>query len=54
METLAIMILGLAMYYAWIHSVVIIVKKLKKATTYEKSVLYAGLVAFVLYLMATM
>jgi len=44
METL----LGLAMFYVWIHGVVVIFKKIDNLTSYEKFVLIAGLVALVL------
>jgi multisubunit Na+/H+ antiporter MnhF subunit len=47
-------ILGLAMIYAWIHGIVIVFKHVKSTTTYEKVVLWAGLVGFALYLIGTM
>lgn len=46
-------ILGLIMVYAWTHSVVIIVKKLKEATGYETGVLVVAAVGFVLYVIGT-
>jgi hypothetical protein len=46
-------ILGLIMLYAWVHSIVIIVKKLKEPTGYETAVLIAGAVGFVLYIIGT-
>ena len=48
------MIIGLAMFYAWVHSVVIIAKKVKGVTAYETVVMIFGAVAFVLYMMGTM
>jgi len=47
-------IIGAAMFYSWIHSVIIVSKKLKGATQYEKGVLVAGLVGFILYLAGTL
>jgi hypothetical protein len=47
-------ILGLAMFYAWIHSMVIIIKKVKETTSYEAGVLIAGAVAFGLYVIGTL
>ena len=47
-------LLGLVMYYCWIHGTVIIFKKLKDTTSYENAVLIGGLVGFVLYLIGTM
>ena len=46
-------ILGLAMFYAWIHSVIVIFRKLKEPTTYEKVVLWAGFAAFILFTIGT-
>lgn len=48
------MILGLAMFYTWIHSVVIIVQKVKKTTPYEKFVMIVGASAFVLFLIGSL
>ena len=50
METL----IGLVMIYAWVHSVVLGFKYMKETTTYEKVVLLAGLVGFVLYVVGTL
>ena len=47
-------ILGLIMIYAWIHGTVIIFQKIKETTTYEKVVLWAGFIAFALYLIGTL
>jgi len=47
-------ILGFVMMYVWVHSVVIIVKKLVSPTTYEKTVLYVGLATFLMYVIGTL
>ena len=47
-------IVGLAMFYAWIHGVIIVVKKTKDVTLYESAVLIAGLVAFLLFLIGSL
>lgn len=47
-------ILGIVMIYAWVHSTVIIARKLVGTTSYEKVVLYASLTAFVLYIIGTL
>lgn len=54
-----LMALGLVMYYAWIHSVVVLCKKIKGLTPYEEVLLPLsfgplsfGL--FILYLMGTL
>ena len=44
METL----LGIVMVYAWVHSIVVIFKKVERTTKYEKAVLIAGFVGFIL------
>lgn len=41
-------ILGLAMIYAWVHSIVIVSTKVENTTTYEKIVMLIGVTAFVL------
>lgn len=47
-------ILGLLMFYAWIHGAIIIFKKVERTTNYENGVLIAGFVAFCLYLIGTL
>jgi hypothetical protein len=47
------MILGLIMFYTWIHSTVIIAKNLKKVTGYETTVLITAVSFFVLYIIGT-
>ncbi len=47
-------ILGLAMIYAWIHGAVIVGRKIKGITTYEKVVLIFGAIVFVLYVLGTL
>ena len=42
------------MFYAWIHSTVIIFKKTKDTTGYENGVMIAGLVAFVLFVIGSL
>jgi len=54
MEETFYMILGLAMFYSWIHSVVIIAPRLKKVTGYEKTVLIFALATAVLYVFGTL
>lgn len=46
-------LVGLIALYVWVHSVIIIAPKMKGATQYEKAVLVAGIVAFVLYFLGT-
>lgn len=46
-------ILGLAMIYAWVHSIVIVSIKTKDTTAYEKGVLLFGVTAFALYIFGT-
>jgi len=48
MEDLIYMILGIAMIYSWVHSVVIVVKKISGLTSYEKVVMWVGIVGFAL------
>ena len=47
-------ILGLAVMYMWVHSIIIVTNKLKDSTSYEKFVLIGSLVVFVLYVIGTM
>lgn len=47
-------ILGLAMFYLWIHAVVIVAKKVSNLTGYEKFVLIAGIAFAGLYLLGTL
>jgi len=54
MEDLIYMVIGVVMYYSWIHSVVIIVRKISGTTPYEKVVMSVALGAFTLYLIGTM
>lgn len=49
METL----IGLIMIYAWIHSTVVIFKKIKGLTEYEGVLLWVGFVAFLLFVLGT-
>lgn len=44
------LIIGLVMWYAWIHSVVICAKKLQGLTQYEKVVCWVGVASFALFL----
>lgn len=46
--------LGLLMLGAWVYSIVIVVKKAKGTTIFERTVLIFGLVAFVLYLVGSL
>jgi len=46
-------LLGIAMLYVWIHSTIIIFKKLGETTSYENVVLIAGLVAVILFVIGT-
>jgi hypothetical protein len=48
------MILGLVMFYTWIHGSVIIAKKTEGLTTYDVVVLLAGGLFFVLFLVGTL
>jgi hypothetical protein len=41
------------MFYTWIHSVIIISKKTKDTTKYERVVMIAGLVAFILFMIGS-
>lgn len=47
-------LIGLAMLYVWVHSIVIVVKKLKEPTGYETGVLIAGAIGVVLFIMGTL
>ena len=47
-------ILGLAMFYAWIHGTVIIFKKITGLTDYEKAVLWFGLVFTALFIIGSL
>lgn len=47
-------ILGLAMLYAWGHGMVIVSKKVKGITGYEKGVLIFGAIVFVLFVVGTL
>lgn len=49
METL----IGFMMMYIWAHGIVIVASKTKDTTTYEKTLLVAGVALFVLYLIGT-
>lgn len=46
-------IIGLILIYAWVHAIVIITTKVQGTNTYEKAVLIAGAVGFVLYIIGT-
>lgn len=46
-------IFGLVMLYTWIHGTIIVIKKIKKITSYERVVLISATTAFVLYVMGT-
>ena len=48
------MIVGFIMLYTWIHSVVIINKKIVGLKIYEKVVLCVGLTGFVLFLIGSL
>lgn len=43
------LLVGLGMFYSWVHAIVIINKRLKSPTSYEKLVLLVALVAFILF-----
>lgn len=47
-------ILGVAMFYAWIHGGIIVAKKTENLTQYEKGVLIAGLAAFILFVIGSL
>lgn len=47
-------ILGFVMMYAWVHSVVVITKKVKDVSTYETVVLITGATGFLLYVIGTL
>lgn len=47
-------IIGFVMIYAWIHSIVIVSKKISGASTYEVVVMIAGATGFMLYVMGTL
>ena len=50
---IALMILGITMMYSWVHSAVIVVKKVKGISTYESAVMIFGVVGFLLYVIGT-
>ena len=47
MEDLILTLMGLAMIYAMIHSTVIIIKKIKGITSYERVILWVGFASVV-------
>ena len=47
-------LLGIAMFYSWIHSVVVIFKKLDAPTTYERVVLWVAFVTLVLFVLGSL
>lgn len=50
METL----LGIAMIYLWVHSLVILFKKVDRTTQYENIVLIGGLISIVLFVLGSL
>ncbi len=48
------MVLGIAMFYSWIHGAIIVGKKISNTTQYEDVVLVTGLVMLVLYIVGTL
>jgi len=48
---LIIALFGLSMFYAWIHGIVIVFKKIEDLTQYEKVVLWFGFITFVLFVL---
>lgn len=48
------LIIGLAMFYSWIHGIIIISKNMKKMTSYEKAVVITGLAVAGLYIIETL
>jgi len=53
MEELLV-ILGLAMMYSWVHGIIIISKKISGTTSYEKVVLWFGVVVFAISMLGIM
>jgi len=53
MELIYVVVGGI-MFYSWIHSIVIISRKVSGTTRYEKVVLWAGLVWSILFLFGTL
>lgn len=47
-------ILGLVMFYAWIHGIIIVGKKVKDTTQYENVVLIVCVITMVLYVIGTL
>lgn len=47
-------LIGLIMFYAWGHSLVLIFTRVKLETPYEKAVMIAGLVGIVLFVMGSL
>lgn len=47
------LLLGLAMFYSWIHGAIIVGKKIKNLTQYEKVVLVFAVSAFALFVIGT-
>ena len=45
--------IGIVMFYTWIHSIIVVIKKTKDTTRYERVVMIAGLVAFILFLIGS-
>lgn len=47
-------LIGLVMIYVWIHGAVIVGKKVKGATSYEKGVLIAAVSTLVLFIVGAL
>ena len=43
-----LIILGLIMIYSWTHGTVIVLKKIRKTTSYEQVVLWVGFTSFLI------
>jgi len=46
-------LLGIAMIYLWVHSVILVFKKVQGINSYEGFVLVGGLIAFVLFVLGS-
>lgn len=48
------MVLGLVMFYTWIHTVILMTKYMKKMSGYEQAVTIAGVSLAFLYVVGTL
>lgn len=47
-------IIGLFMFYLWVHGTIIIFKRVANTTSYENGVLVGALVAFIMFVIGSL